>query len=68
MKLTGHQVRQLNDMMGDDYESDVTIEELPDLAVDEGGVIAIRPAGLYAWLTEYPEEGCTLLDEEPEGT
>lgn len=68
MNLTGHQVRQLVEFMGGDYGMDVTIEYLPERTLDGGTGTGpeILPAGLYAWMTDDPEEGVYLLDEEPE--
>lgn len=48
-------------------ESEVTIGRLAAHRTDEGEE---RPAGVYAWMTEYPEEGSILLGSagEPEKT
>ena len=58
MNLTGHQVKQLNDFMGGDYDVDVTIEHLEQRQAADGEFLE---AGLYVWCTEYPEEGALLL-------
>lgn len=65
MNLTGHQVRQINDFMGGDYDTPVTIEQLAERVVDgaPGEPATVLPAGLYIWCTEYPEEGAVLLLE-----
>lgn len=59
--LTAGQLREILDFANPDGESDheqlktsVTIGFKDDL-VDENGDMA--PAGIYAWITEYPEEG-----------
>lgn len=59
MRLTGYQVKQINDFMGGDYEGDVTIENLPERAGSGGEAM---PAGLHIWCSDYPEEGAVLLD------
>lgn len=51
-----------------DPETQVTFQQLPARKAIDGEEL---PAGLYAWLAEYPDEGCTLLDasgaEDAEG-
>lgn len=65
MNLTGHQVKQINEFMGGDYEVEVTIRKLEARVVNtEEGPIEL-PEGLYIWCTEYPEEGAVLLEEQP---
>lgn len=59
MQLTGAQVKALNEFMGGDYDTDVTIEHCADRRDVVTG--EPMPAGLYAWCTEYPDEGCVLL-------
>lgn len=59
MKLTGMQIQYLNDMMGGEYDSEgVTIDHREAHTSDEGEQM---PEGLYAWFTEYPEEGYVWL-------
>lgn len=71
MRLTGYQVKQINDFMGGDYDCDVTIEELSErthLDPDTGLPGETLSAGLYIWCSDYPEEGCLLLDEVDQDT
>jgi hypothetical protein len=64
MELTGYQVKQINDFMGGDYDTSVTVEHLPERTLDPGtgDEPTTMPAGLYIWCTDYPEEGAVLLD------
>ncbi len=50
---------------GDDPDTEVSIQYLPDRTAVDGEVL---PEGLYGWLTEYPEEGCFPLFDEPVGS
>jgi hypothetical protein len=66
MKLTGYQVKQINEFMGGDYDFDVTVEELSErthMDVDTGIPGETLSAGLYIWCSDYPEEGALLLPE-----
>ena len=54
MILTGKQIRELNNMIDDD-EEEIAIEH-----IDDGH----SGKGLYAWYSEYPEEGSVLLDNK----
>ena len=42
----------------DESETEICIEELPEGTFINGEP---RAAGLYCWLSEYPEEGCIPL-------
>lgn len=63
MQLTGHQIKQVIDFMGGDFETDVTIEHLPERRVDSPDGEVVLEAGLYIWCTDYPDEGAVLLQE-----
>ena len=70
MRLTGHQVRALNDFIGGDHSTDVTIDELPERRLDGaaaggGDGPTTLPAGLWVWCTEHPEEGGVHLPVVP---
>lgn len=48
----------------DDLEAEVTFQRQPERRSIEGETL---PAGLYCWLTEYPDEGCfPLFDCTPQ--
>lgn len=66
MNLTGYQVKQLADFMGGDFDTNVTIEDLPARTLDAGtgAEPTVLPAGVWVWCTDYPEEGGVLLDRE----
>lgn len=66
MELTGYQVKKLHEFMGGDFDTNVTVERLPERTLEPGtgDEPTTLPAGLYVWCTEYPEEGAVLLHED----
>ncbi len=58
IQLTGLQVQHLWDFCGGELDAEVTIDRLEARTSTDGEPM---PAGLYAWFTEYPEEGCLFL-------
>lgn len=60
--LNGFQARMVLKFIDGDDECSIEVAELPDRTADNGDRLE---AGLYVWLTEYPEEGCLLLTEKP---
>lgn len=63
--LTGYQIQRLWDFVDGDVESELSLayfdEARPDLEDPE----ETMPAGLYAWFTDYPDEGSLWLPESP---
>ena len=60
--INGAQVKQLLEFIDDDDECEVEVEWLPERTAYTGEKME---AGLYCWLTDYPEEGVMLLDPDP---
>lgn len=60
--VNGFQARMLLKFIDGDDECQVELADLPARKSNEGEDME---AGLYIWLTEYPEEGCLLLTEAP---
>jgi hypothetical protein len=56
--LNGRQLREAMEFIDSDDECDVGIAWLPDRTSSEGEAM---PAGYYAWMADYPEEGCIPL-------
>lgn len=53
MELTGEMIMKLNDFVGNDPDASVT------LSVGLG----YHGEGIYAWLSDYPDEGSIFLGE-----
>ncbi len=69
LTINAYQLRQAAEFAAPDYEkeedqreTELTFERLPAGTFTDGDD---RPAGLYCWYTDYPGEGCMLLDEVP---
>lgn len=64
--LTGYQIRTILDMVDAEDEAEITISyiDYDRPCVDSGEVM---PAGLYAWFTDYPDEGSLYLPEADDG-
>lgn len=63
--LTLKQVKNLIELFGEDEETEVCVAHFDaQTFTDDDGVEQIAPAGLYAYIYEYPEEGSTYLGEE----
>ena len=59
--MTGYQIHRLWDFVDAEPDAQVTLDvfpERPDLETGEK-----MPAGLYAWFTDYPDEGSIWLPE-----
>lgn len=67
LDINGYQIKRLLDFVDNEDESEVTLQyvdhERPDGNSNDG---EIMPKGLYAWYTDYPEEGSMWLPETPE--
>lgn len=65
--INGYQIKRLLDFVDNEDESEVTLayvdHERPDGNSNDGEMM---PKGLYAWYTDYPEEGSMWLPETPE--
>jgi len=65
--INGYQIKRLLDFIDGEDETPLTLDfvdhERPDGNSNDG---EIMPAGLYAWFTEYPDEGSLWLPETPE--
>lgn len=59
------QLQQVLEFVDNEPDTQVEIEWLPERTADNGDKME---AGLYCWLTEYPEEGVLLLDPNPSST
>lgn len=66
--INAYQLRQAAEFAAPDYETDadqrdtcLCIEYLPASKFSDG---EDRPAGLYCWYEDYPEEGCMLLEKD----
>lgn len=56
--LPGCAIRELYEACGDDFDCELTVEQRAAFdGVDDDGEPCKFPAGLYAYFTEYPEEG-----------
>jgi hypothetical protein len=67
--INAYQLRQAAEFAAPDYETEpeqratvLELERLPAGTFNDGEE---RPAGLYCWLQDDPQEGCMLLDETP---
>lgn len=65
VQITGWQVKHLLDFMDGEDEAELTLEHFAEERKDSETGEAMPP-GLYAWFTEYPEEGSLLLAEKTE--
>jgi hypothetical protein len=65
LSLNGHQLLAVVQFCGGDFDTDLSIGYFPERPNPEGQIPL--PAGLYVWCTEYPDEGCWYLNEEPVG-
>jgi len=65
--INGYQIKRLLDFVDSDNEAELTLQyvdhERPDGNSNDGEVM---PEGLYAWFSEYPDEGSLWLPETPE--
>ena len=66
--INAYQLRQAAEFAAPDYETDadqreteMCLEQMPAGTFNDGEP---RPAGLYLWYADYPEEGCILLEPE----
>lgn len=62
--LNGYQIHRLWDFVDAEPEAEVTLGNFPERADMEDGTK--MPAGLYAWFTDYPDEGSIWLPETPD--
>lgn len=62
--LTGYQIEHLADFVDRERDTELTLAHFPERSPDADG--NEMPAGLYAWFTEYPDEGALHLAEQPE--
>lgn len=69
LNLSGKQIKELLEHVAPDREKDpeqleteVEIQLLPEGKCPETG--ELRPAGVYFWYSEYPEEGSILLSDD----
>lgn len=60
--LNGFQARMILKFIDGDDDCSLEVADLPERTASNGEHMA---AGLYVWLSDYPEEGCLLLTEEP---
>lgn len=60
--MNGFQARMVLKFIDGDDDCSLEVAELPERTASNGEHMA---AGLYVWLSDYPEEGCLLLTEEP---
>ncbi|MDP3139847.1 MAG: hypothetical protein Q8N17_26360 [Burkholderiaceae bacterium] len=63
-KLDGDATQFVRETVADELASTVTVEHCPDRTGTEGEHM---PAGFYAWMADYPEEGCIPLAATTEG-
>lgn len=73
MTLNGYQLKDALGFIAPDdtaeqLEMDVSIAILPSDKAPLDDDNKRMPAGVYAWITDYPEEGCIPLLEEPKST
>ena len=68
MILTAHQIKLAYEAMGGDPDpgTEFTIEFLSEKSLNTEDGTEPAPAGVYLWLTEYPEEGAVHLPATPE--
>lgn len=64
MELTGYQIKCLADFTDGEDIAEIIVEHFEASKDAETG--EHMPAGLYAYFTEYPEEGRLYLPEAPE--
>jgi hypothetical protein len=64
LTLTGYQIEQLADFVDGERDTELTLAHFPKRPPDADG--NEMPAGLYAWFSEYPDEGSLHLAEQPE--
>ncbi len=57
MELTGKEIKNLYDMCGGEFDTEITLY-YDDEGSGHSGI------GLYAYHTEYPDEGAVFLSEE----
>lgn len=60
MNINGFQLMHLADFVDGERETELTLEVFPEHTANNGEHM---PAGLYAWFSEYPEEGKLWLPE-----
>lgn len=60
--MNGFQARMVLKFIDGDDECSLEVADLPERTASNGEHMA---AGLYVWLSDYPEEGCLLLTEAP---
>jgi hypothetical protein len=67
MDINGYQIKRLLDFVDNENEAELTLRyvdhERPDGNSNDGEMM---PKGLYAWYTDYPDEGSMWLPETPE--
>lgn len=61
LTINAYQLRQAIDFL-DDGDGELEFAWMPAGTLLSGEP---RPAGLYCWFKEYPEEGSLLLEESP---
>lgn len=65
-QINGYQIKRLLDFVDNDDESEVSLayidHQRPDGNSNDGEMM---PKGLYAWYTDYPDEGSIWLPETP---
>lgn len=64
ISINGHQLKELLDFIDSDDEVEVCLHYYSRERRDEESGEMMLP-GLYAWMSEYPEEGQHFLAESP---
>jgi hypothetical protein len=61
VNINGFQLRHLADLVDGEDEAEITLGVFEEHKASNGERM---PAGLYAWFSEYPEEGKLWLAED----
>lgn len=63
VSLTGYQIKHLLDLADQDDDCELSVGQCDEWI--DPDTKEMNPAGLYAWYTDYPDEGLTLLPDLP---
>lgn len=64
--LNGYQIKRLLDFVDSDDEAELSLAYFDEERDDLESPDEKMPQGLYAWFTDYPDEGSMWLPETPQ--